>query len=68
MSTIHETSQESIIDRAREQLIAKVVAGTAGPKERATIEELSSTRATLMKRRLIQRSQRKTRYLEKKVG
>lgn len=66
MSYVWQVSPESIIDRTREQLIAKVVAGTADPKDRARIEELSSARAALMKRRIVQRAARRKRMVSKR--
>ena len=68
MSAVHRNSRESLIDRDREALIAKVVAGTAQKKDRAQLEELSSARAALMKRQLTHRSGKRSRLLIKKVG
>lgn len=68
MSNIWRVSPESVIDRDREQLIGKVISGTGGAKERARIEELSSARAALLKRRIIQRAAKRSRFASKKVG
>ena len=68
MSTIRQASPESLIDRDRELLIAQLVAGKAGPKERARIEELSSARAALMKRARVQREVKRFRYGNKNYG
>lgn len=45
-----KASEESVIDRRREEIISKVVSGKANPQERAKLEELSSTRAAMLKR------------------
>ncbi|WP_311273565.1 MULTISPECIES: hypothetical protein [unclassified Rhizobium] len=48
-SIIRRSSEESVIDRRREQIIAKVVSGTVNKQERANLEELSSARAAMLK-------------------
>ncbi len=48
-------STESIIDRKREALIAKIISGTASDQERSRLEELSSARAALMKKRMMRK-------------
>ncbi|WP_174020685.1 hypothetical protein G6L89_010310 [Agrobacterium fabrum] len=49
-NVIRKASEESVIDRRREEIIAKVVSGTVNSQERAKLEELSSARAAMLKR------------------
>lgn len=49
-NVIRKASEESVIDRRREEIIAKVVSGTVNSQERAKLEELSFTRAAMLKK------------------
>lgn len=68
MSTYRQASPESVIDRDREELIAKIIAGTADQQERARLEELSSARAALMKKPMLLRSAKRGRLFLKRAS